>query len=358
MTQILIDSDNIKRNLFLDFDVDFDITYEQFANESRFDEIREFIRKDSRFEMPFSNDFNAEYVVDNIGQKAMILLNYDVIENYIWLSKYIFDIASGFVFDDSKKYINSILNKKDWFYDWEINDLLNCVKSKITKNQFLLKKNYVSKYKKNISYKWCIPDIKIMDKNYLKIMNIWGNKTYQTIKDKISYDEKIVTNCRMEYIILLSFLMDEVLYLISNSRLCNMTLVSESNLFKYLEGLSVVENISSILVWTNPQHNKLLEDIRYKYNSQWSSLKTVFADIKNFIKKVWNAEINLSFQDEKPMYMKGKFKNDDMNKYWELKEYTSDYGYVAHKNHKWSKKTIVGEKEFKYKKDWNTTKNK
>jgi len=83
MTQILIDSDNIKRNLFLDFDVDFDITYEQFANESRFDEIREFIRKDSRFEMPFFNDFNAEYVVDNIGQKAMILLNYDVIENYI-----------------------------------------------------------------------------------------------------------------------------------------------------------------------------------------------------------------------------------------------------------------------------------
>jgi len=53
------------------------------------------------------------------------------------------------------------------------------------------------------------------------------------------------------------------------------------------------------------------------------------------------------------MYMTGQFKTNDFAKMWDLKEYTSDYGYVTYKKHKWSKKTIVGEKEFKYKKSWN-----
>lgn len=82
-------------------------------------------------------------------------------------------------------------------------------------------------------------------------------------------------------------------------------------------------------------------------------LGDVFKDMQEFISKVWNSELTVSFKDQKPMYMKGKFKTDDMNKFQDLQEYTSDYWYVARKSHKWTKKTIVGEKEFKYKKPWN-----
>jgi hypothetical protein len=93
-------------------------------------------------------------------------------------------------------------------------------------------------------------------------------------------------------------------------------------------------------------------DIDNKLELISCELDDVIKDMQEFVSKAGNSELTVSFRDQKPMYMKGKFKTNDMDKYLELKDYTSDYGYVAHKNHKWSNKTIVWEKHFKYKKSW------
>lgn len=153
-------------------------------------------------------------------------------------------------------------------------------------------------------------------------------ETQKKIKDKHEYIMKLVKDCNS--IPLEEIEKDETYYKMMSEKITKAELESDIWIYDIGNGSDIIS-----------------ED-----------MESVFKDIQEFISKAGNSELTVSFRDQKPMYMKGKFKTDDMDKFQDLQEYTSDYWYVAKKSHKWVKKTIIWEKEFKYKKSWNKDSNK
>lgn len=351
MTQIYIDGNDIKRLVFLKFDIDAPISYEDFCSDSQymklFNEIKEKDHSISIWLIQLWPWGYSGWINQSIQRKVDLFTTYDFVEEYKNGMSY------PWWYNDNE---DKNLPRNQWFYDEMFNFQINEMQHYFTKNHVVLDKEL----RKTRIDCWAVL---IYPELLWKMQYAWDYDAYletgRNSRKNIKFTQEMVKHKRMEYVIFMALISDDDLYLVTNKHFFDFYIVSESNLPKYIDHFALVQNISWFMKYI--QKKELLEEIvqlKEKYGSNKDQMQKVIKDLLDMIKKTGTLRINLDVQNHNPMYMKWQFKTNDMNKYAELKEYTSDYWFVAEKNHKWSKKTIVGEKEFKYKKSWNTTKNK
>lgn len=353
MHKILIDWRTVKREITIDFDIDTRITYEDFCENSIFDimkKIADDILDNDAYALFFLRFITLSGHVDrNIVAKAQTLLLYDVSEEY--------NIKSYSMEDHILKPFKEM--PKWWFSNKTIDTLslnedIDLLKSYFTKNYMLREDLW--------KQAWIHFENPILRMKYDEFENMMYESSWKSKDEKYidaTYDQMLSSNYRFAYILLISLLSDKPIYLVTDDRLFDFTVVSQNNLWDHIYTNWLIWNMTNAL-WSRYNRQKDLEqkisNIREEYyniNSiEW--MTKMLSDISHLINKTWAWEVRIEYHKQTPMYMRWIFKTTDLNKYEELKEYTSDYGYITHQNHGWKKTSIIGEKQFKYKanKDW------
>lgn len=352
MTQISINWNDLKRNLSIDFDIeDINTSYEVFCkNDNLSDTIKEFIEKKD-LETPFLNlNLLNPYLSAHIWDKLAILLYFDINEEYIGLWEIFWDIAWEFILDDSEENLISILKRKGVFFDSDLNNFLTFVKGTINNNFFLKEPIKNKEFESKMGFHMWDYIPQILDE---EVLNLFAKRN-KKISKKIIYKEKILKNKRMEYIVFLSLLISEDLYIIIEEFNNRFTIVSEKNIWKYIwknvDQFSIIKKLD-IFSELNEKDLNIIIKMRNQYVKNQNSLEEIIEHIKEFIEKWDNWELLLSFHQNSPTYMKWKFSTTDFNKYQELETFTQDCWYVAFNKHRGVKTNIVWEKRYKYKED-------
>ncbi len=348
MTQILIDWNSIKRNVCIEFDINTTVSYEDFCKDPKYMVLFNDIKsKDSTVSTSLLNIWPWWYswwINQSIQMKVDLLASYDIVEEYSnWMS---FEFWKPWCEGEVK------LPEGKWFKNEEFDFQIDLMKHYFTANHVTLDKEKRSKYVFHNA-------ILIYPELMWKLKYAWDYDNYlntgRETRKKIKCKQDFVENKRMEYAIFMALLLKEPLYLLTNEHFLSFYIVSESNLSKHMGHFALVQNISGFIKYIQKKEAlEWIEHIKKTYgNDQWK-IDRMVVDLLDMIKRTWTLNVSLDIQDHNPMYMTGKFKTGDFDKYSELKDYTSDYWYVAYKNHWWKKNIVVGEKEFKYKKkkDW------
>ena len=354
MHKILIDWRTVKREITIDFDIDTKITYENFCNNPIFDTIKkiadDILNNDAYALFCLRFIILSWHVDKNIVAKAQTLLLYDVFEEYTITSYNMEDYI-----------LKPFKEMPKWWFSHKTIDTL-CLNEDID----LLKSYFTNNYMLSEDLwkqAWIHFENPILRMNYDAFEKMMYETSWKSKDEKdidATYNQTLSSNYRFAYTLLMSLLLEEPLYLITDDRLFDFTIVSQNNIWKHLITNWLIWNLKQLL-WVRYNDfitdiDEKLSNIRKEYmknDSEWW-LKKVIDDITKLVSKVWTTEINIQFQNHNPMHMTWKFKTNNMKKYEELKEYTSDYGHVTHQNHGWKKSTIIWEKQFKYKpnKDW------
>lgn len=346
MTQIYIDGSSIKRKICMEFDVDINLSYDQFMSTNIYDGFHQHIKQDDQLNKDStgqkSHITDRGWIESNVYDQLSFLSDYDIIESF-----------EGEISDYIPGYDSSKFPSEDRFFDSDFNFQLDVLKHYFTKN-YLMKPNMIYSTEEvchaQIFYSQILARLKYAD-NHQHYLD-----TSKKIRRKIKFSQWLIKNYRLPYILFVALLSNQDVYLVIDMHHLDIVLASANRLSKKITHQSNVINITSYIKWFYSDNFLLsVGKIREKYShvQSASEMDAVITDLLDMINKTWTVLVNLQIQDHVPMYMKWQFKTKDLSKYQDLQEYTSDYWFLAHKNHKWSKNIIVWEKEFKYKSPWN-----
>lgn len=342
MTQIYIDGNDIQRVVCMEFDIDIGLSYEDFCSNPEYMKLFQEIKgKEKVLKYPLLDLLSLwydEWINENIQMKGSLMLKYDLVEKYEnWM-------ACDLLYNISDQ------DKNRWNLFNNLN--LDIIKYHLTRNYMLIDRE---KRKNDSDFLARLFSPGTLQR--LKYGSDLDPSVWRKIRKSVVLTQKLIQHKRVQYLILMSLLSEEPLYLITSPTFLNFKVVSAGKLSKHIKNYSLVKDLGWFVKYIEKED--VIKEIKRLKDLHWKDgMDKVIKDLLDMIKKTGTLRINLDIQNYNPMYMKWQFKTNDMNKYAELKEYASDYWFVAEKNHKWSKKTIVGEKEFKYKKSWNKDSNK
>ncbi len=379
MWKIEINGTDIKHTSCFTVKVDFPISYESFCTDKIYEEIKEYIEKYSSFWLFLLTIDLPKYIPFDTEKKIMFFLHYDVEDYYKDILGSLFDLSWHFLLslkkDEEERKQDLIQHVKDWNYK-ELNLMLDSIKSIANENNILIRDEeldiILAKHEKNNilrhicnSYILWIDRQEVIDKLEDKGMEDEEvKKTFSKIKrvfERSFVKHNVKKNQIINYILFLLFLGQKDLFVVFPDKTNTIYLSDSNNLSKCVWGWSIIISLG-VIVWIvyNASNKKETENIKKKFtdyieNNFWDEriFSKIVEDIRQFMKNTGKWRLGIEYDKGSPTYMDWEFKTDDLDKYHELKEMTSDFWYVAPRKYKWKTTSIIWKKQFKYKKDWN-----
>ena len=250
MTKILIDGNNIKRNMGMEFDIDTRISYEKFCENEHYQQVFNDTKEKYHFALIGQIiigylDLNPR-ISEHITKKLALLFDYDVNETFEnWMS---------FLFDKIRIGEDDILSGRR-FYDRILNKEIDVIKQYLTDNKVLFESYW------NDSYGVCDP--KMFNDNMLKRIRGINDKQKVEIKKKVKFFQELVTNKKAQYLTFIALVSKEPIYLVYHNEAI---VVNAGKLGRYIESHSLVRDISRYVDNVkNEELRQRIDDLRESY---------------------------------------------------------------------------------------------